>query len=174
MSSISSLVIPIIVFTVVLYGAYKKIDIYDSFIKGAKEGMGIAIDIFPFLLGMMLAVNIILKSNIIQYGIEVLKPVLNFLMIPSEIVPLSLIRPISANASLSILNGIYASYGPDSFIGYIVSVIQGSTDTTIYILTLYFGSIGIKKIKHALWVGLLCDFMTVLISVFVVNMLFGM
>ena len=146
MNLISSLIIPIMVFVVVVYGIYKKVDIYDVFIEGAKEGFSMVLTVFPYLLGMILAINLFLNSNILSSLVNFLEPVLRIIGIPFDIIPMAIMRPISGTSTLAILNNIFSQYGPDSFIGRLASTIQGCTDTTFYVITLYFGSIGIRKI----------------------------
>jgi len=172
MSLISSLIIPLIVVGIVFYGAYKKINVYDVFIEGAKESFDMILGIFPNLLAMILSINIFLKSNILNSIISFIKPVLKILNIPFQILPMALIRPISGSSSLAFLNNIFQEFGPDSFLGRLGSVIQGSTDTTFYVLTLYFGCVGIKKIKYALWAGLCADVIGIVSSILIVNFLF--
>lgn len=166
------LIIPSIVLIIIFYGLYKKQDIYDLFLEGVKDGLKMTLKIFPTMLAMILAVDVLIKSNIIKDITSLLQPILNFLMFPKEVLPLAIMRPISGNASLMIMNDIFKSYGPDSYIGRIASVIQGSSDTTIYILGLYFSSIGIKKIKYSLIVGLLADLCAVILSIIVINIYF--
>lgn len=164
---ISNYVMPLLVLFILVYAMIKKIDIYDTFIEGAKESFEIVLKIFPCFLAMILAVNIFIKSNIIAnlFGF------INF--IPNEILPMILTRPISGTSSLAVLTNIYESFGPDGFIGTLASFIQGSTDTTFYIITLYFGSVGIKKIKYAMWAGLFADLLSVIVSLVVVNIIFN-
>ena len=169
---ISSLFIPIVVLVVIVYGVLKKIDVYDSFVLGASEGIGMVISMFPPLLGMIFGVNIFLKSGIINYFFDFLRPLFVLIKIPFEVFPIAVMRPFSGSFGLAILNDIYSSFGPDSFIGFLASVIQGSSDTTIYIITLYFGTVGIKKIRYALWVGLLADLFMIIISLIVVPIFF--
>ena len=169
---ISNLIIPIIVVFIILYGYVKKIDIYDSFIDGVKESFSMIKNLFPTFLAMILAVNIFTESGFLDFILNILEPLFNFLKVPSAIVPLALIRPISSSASLAYLNKIFASYGPDSFIGTLGSVIQGCTDTTFYIISLYFGSIGIKKIKYSLKVCLLADLIGIIASILIVKYFF--
>ena len=163
---ISNYVMPLIVLFILIYAMLKKVDIYDTFIEGAKESFDMILKIFPCLLAMVLAVNIFIKSNIIANLFSFIT------FIPSEILPMILTRPISGTSSLAVLTNIYESFGPDGFIGTLASFIQGSTDTTFYIITLYFGSIGIKKIKYAMWAGLFADLLSVIISLIVVNIIF--
>ena len=128
--NISSLFIPIIVLVVIIYGAYKKINVYDSFVNGAKEGLPMAISMFFSLLAMIFGVNIFLKSGVIDYFFDFLKPILVFINIPLEVLPIAIMRPLSGSFGLALLNDMYKVYGPDSFISVLASVIQGSSDTT--------------------------------------------
>lgn len=157
-------IIPITVIFVILYGIIKKTDIYSSFVEGAKESFNLIFNLFPTLLFMLIGINIFINSQILDHLS------INILNLPNEVITLMITRPISGSSSLAILNSIFEIYGPDSFIGILTSVMQGSTDTTIYILTLYFGTVGIKKMRYALWVGLLSDISAFIISYFVVRL----
>lgn len=172
-STISSLIIPLMVLGIVIYGIKKKVSVYDVFVEGAKESFEMILTLFPCLLGMLLAINIFLKSEVLNVFLDVLAPFFSYLKVPLEIIPMAIMRPISGGSSLAILNNLLETYGPDSLIGRIGSVIQGSTETTFYVLTLYFGSIGIKKIKHALWVGLLVDLIGIISGIVIVGLLFN-
>lgn len=172
LSTISSFIIPLLVLIVVGYGFIKKINIYDVFVEGSMESFDLVLTMFPCLLGMIFGVNLFLKSGALDFIFQLLEPFFSYIKVPIEIFPMMVMRPISGSSSLAILNNIYEGFGPDSFIGRLASVIQGSTDTTFYILTLYFGSIGIKKIKYALWSGLFADLLGILSAVFLVNLLF--
>lgn len=172
LSTISSLVIPLLVLFVVLYGIIKKVNIYDVFVEGSTESFDLVLTMFPCLLGMIFGVNIFLKSGVLDFVFKLLEPFFSYVKVPIEIFPMMIMRPISGSSSLAILNNIYEGFGPDSFIGRLASVIQGSTDTTFYILTLYFGSIGIKKIRYALWSGLFADILGIIAAVFLVNFMF--
>lgn len=121
---------------------------------------------------MIFAVNIFVKSGVFNIISVILKPLFNKINIPIEIIPLALLRPISSSASLAYLNTILSKYSPDSFIGILSSVIQGCTDTTFYIIALYFGCIGIKKIRYSLVVCLLADLIGIVISIILVSLLF--
>ena len=172
MKLISNLFIPIIVLVVRFYGSYKKVNVYDSFVSGAKEGLPMVCSMFFSLLAMIFGVNIFLNSGIIDYFFDFLKPFLMLVHIPAEVLPVAIMRPLSGSFGLALLNDLYKLYGPDSFISVLASVIQGSSDTTIYVITLYFGTIGIKKIRYALWVGLLTDLFMVLLSLIIVPLFF--
>ena len=165
-------IIPSIVIFILIYGFIKKIDIYDEFIDGVKEGISLCFKIFPTMFAMMICVNVVLKSNIINDISNSLSSILSFFNYPKELVPLAIMRPISGSSSLIVMDNILRVNGPDSFIGRVASVLQGSTDTTIYIISLYFSSVGIKKIRYSLIVGLLADLSAVIISYFVIKLLF--
>ena len=167
---ISSIIIPFMVLFIVFYGYIKKIDVYNSFIEGCKESFEMIFKIFPNLVAMILSINLLINSNILDLFKLVLSPVLEVFKIPFEIVPMSILRPISGTSTLAILNNILQKYGPDSFISTVASVIQGSTDTTFYVLTLYFGSIGIKKIRYSMFAGLFADLMGIISAIVIVKM----
>lgn len=170
-NKISSFIIPIMVLIVICYGLHKKNNIYDSFTDGAKESIPMVLSLFPSLLGMIFGINIFLKSGFLTFILNIIKPLFGNINVPIEILPMAIIRPISGSSALAILTNILSDYGPDSLIGKIASCIQGSTDTTFYVLTLYYGSVGIKKIKYSLKVGLLADFVGIVTSIIVVKLL---
>ncbi len=172
MNTVSLLLIPLMVGGIVVYGIIKKVDIYSSFVKGATDGIQSAFGIFPFTVAMVFAVNIFLHSGILELIFSGLS---NFLgpMIPTSIFPMAILRPISGAASQVIMTDIFMNYGTDSFIGRLASVLQGSTDTTFYVVTLYFGSIGVKKIRYALKAGLSADLVGIIASTIIVYYLFG-
>ena len=172
MNNISNYIIPIIVLIIVLYALKKRVDIYDTFIDGTKESFDMTLKVFPNLLAMVFGVNIFLKSGVLDFIFNNLKPIFSYINVQIEILPMAIMRPISGSASLAILNDIFLTYGPDSFIGTVASIIQGSTDTTFYVLTLYFGSIGIKKIRYAMWAGLFSDLVGIVTAIILGNALF--
>ena len=131
------------------------------------------ISILPYLIAMLFATNILLKSNFLDNIFEYMSPFFELLKIPIEILPMAVIRPISGNASFAVMIELIKEFGVDSFLGYLAATLQGSTDTTIYVLSLYFGSIGIKKIGHAMWAGLLTDLAAFIISIILVSVVFG-
>ena len=137
-----------------------------------EESFEIIYTMFPCLLAIVFGINIFLESGFLNYLNEFISPVLDILKIPFDLFPMILMRPISGSSSLILLSNIFLNYGPDSFIGTLASVLQGSTDTTFYVLTLYFGSVGIKKIRYSLFAGLMADLCAIGISLFIVNWLF--
>ncbi len=173
MTYISLLLIPIIVLFIIIYGLTQKKDIYTSFINGAKSGIKSAISIFPFTISMVFAINIFLHSGILDFFLGWISSLFNN-KFPLSILPMALLRPISGSASEVIMTDIFKIHGPDSFVGRLASTMQGSTDTTFYVITLYFGSIGIKKIRYALKAGLFADFIGIISSIIIVYLIFGL
>lgn len=172
MTFLSNLMIPLLVLFILIYGMMKKVNVYDEFLDGASESFDMIFKIFPCFLAMILGVNIFLKSGALNILLSFIKPLFELIEIPIQIFPMMIMRPISGSTTLAILNTIFGDYGPDSFIGRLASIIQGSTDTTFYVITLYFGSIGIKKIKYALWAGLFADLVGIIMSVVIVKSFF--
>ena len=162
----------IVVIIIIIYGLYKKIDIFDTFLLGVKEGMKISINLFPTIFTMIIAISILTDSNIITFICDSFSDFFNKIGFPSQVFPLAILRPISGSSSLIVLSDILSKYGPDTFIGRVASVMQGSTDTTIYIISMYFSSIGIKKIKYSLVVGLLADLISIILSIIMVKIFF--
>ncbi len=170
---LSLALIPLIIAGILIAGTIKKVPTYETFVEGGKEGIQIAFSIIPYLVGMLVAITIFRASGALDFVMGLLKPVFTAIGFPPEVVPLAFIRPISGTAALGMTSDLIATYGPDSFIGQLAAVMQGSTDTTLYILTVYFGAVGIKKMGGALKVGLLADLIGVIASVIIVSLLFS-
>jgi spore maturation protein B len=164
--------LPCLVIFIPLYALIRKVPIYESFIEGAKEGFPTAIQIIPHLVGMMVAVAIFRDSGAMQFYLQFLKPVAHWFHIPDEVLPIGLLRPISGTGSLAFVESILRTYGPDSFIGKVASTIQASTDTTLYVITVYFGAVGIKRSMYALKVGLWADLAGFIFSLIFCSLVF--
>nr|WP_249317054.1 spore maturation protein [Bacillus sp. FJAT-50079] len=158
---------------ILIYSTLKKAPSYEYFVEGGKEGIKIAISIIPFLVGMLVAITVFRASGALDFFIQLIKPMLQVLGVPAEVVPLALIRPISGTAALGVMSDLIATHGPDSFIGKLASTIQGSTDTTFYVLTVYFGAVGIKKMGDALKVGLLADLAGISAAIIIITLMFS-
>ncbi|WP_044747969.1 spore maturation protein [Bacillus alveayuensis] len=170
---ISIWLIPVTIGFILLYGTFKKVPTYEAFVEGGKEGIQISFSVIPYLVGMLVSISIFRASGALEYFMNFLEPVIHFIGIPAEVVPLAMIRTISGNAALGMTTDLIATYGPDSFIGRLASTIQGSTETTLYVLTVYFGAVGIKKMGDALKVGILADILSFILSFLVVLLVFG-
>ncbi len=172
MEIISKIILPLFVIIIIFYGVKSKINVYDVFLEGAKEGLQTTFSIFPSVIAMIFAINIFLDSNVLEFILKLLGPITGNINMPLEIIPMAFLRPISGTASLAIMNDIFKSFGPDSFIGRLASILQGCTDTTVYVIALYFGTVKITKIKHALWVGLFADLVGIIAAIILTNLFF--
>jgi spore maturation protein B len=172
-SLISLWFIPVLIGFILLYGTFKKVPTYESFVEGGKEGIKIAVSIIPFLVGMLVAITVFRASGALEFMMGFIRPAMGAIGVPPEIAPLAIIRPISGTAALGMTSDLIAAHGPDSFIGRLASTLQGSTDTTFYVLTVYFGAVGIKKMGDALKVGLLADLVGFIAAIVVVIAVFG-
>lgn len=172
MEIIAKIILPIFITYIVFYGIKKKVNVYDVFLEGAKEGLVTTFNIFPAVIAMIFAINIFLDSEILYFFINLLRPIIGNIKDIAEIIPMALLRPVSGTASLAIMNDIFMNFGPDSFIGRLASVLQGCTDTTIYVIALYFGTVKITKIKHSLLVGLFADLVGIAMAFILTNLFF--
>jgi spore maturation protein B len=165
-------IIPIIILLVTLYGVSKGVKVYECFVEGAKEGLGICLRIFPYLLAMLVAVNVFREAKALDYLILVMEPVVKLIGLPSEIVPLIMIKPLSGSGAIGVFTDILKQYGPDSQIGIIASIIMGGTETIFYTITVYYGAVGIKKIRHTLWAAIMADLTSIIMAVTITRFIF--
>mgnify|MGYP004496470341 FL=1 len=168
---ISTMAVPTIIVVIITYGIIDKKNIYDIFLEGAREGMETVIKIFPTLIGIFLAVGCLRSSGILNVIGKNLEFVTKLIGFPSEVLPLALLRPISGSASLGIATDIMKNYGVDSRIGLIAATIMGSTETTFYTIALYTSSIGVKKIRYVLAAALVADFVGMIASAIIWNII---
>lgn len=162
---ISNLAMPLIILIIVSYGLIQKNKVFDDFLDGAKEGLGIVVNILPTLIGLFVSIGAIRSSGILDIIINFLTPVLNVLHFPSEIMPLAMIRPISGSGSIAVATDIMKNYGVDSKIGNMASVIMGSTETTLYTIAIYTSAVKIKNTRFILLAALTADIVGILVSV---------
>lgn len=168
---ITKSIIPIIVVIIITYGMIKGKKVYEWFIEGAKDGLKVCLNIFPYLLAMIIAVSIFREAKLLDVLNNLISPVSSLIGLPKEIVPLVLVKPLSGSGALGILTDIVKTYGPDSYIGLIASVIMGTTETIFYTVTVYFGAVQIKKIRHTVWAAILADLTAIIVSVLLVSKL---
>ena len=172
MATISFFILPLLVLFIIFYGLKKKINIYDMFLVGAKDGLSTSFKIIPNLFAMIFAINILIKSNIINDSFLFLENYLNYFSLTSDIIPMVFLRSLSGTSSFAIMSNIFHIYGPDSLMGLLASTIQGSSDTTFYVIALYYGSVGIVKNRYALPVGLFADLCGIIASFILVYLFF--
>lgn len=163
----SNLVIPLIFLIILFFGISEKKQVFDIFIEGAKEGIEIAAKILPTLVGLFVAIGALRSSGVLDFIINLLAPITNFLGFPKEIMPLAILRPISGSASIAVGTDIMKTYGVDSKIGLIVATIMGATETTFYTIAVYTSVIKIKKTRFVLWSSLIGDFIGMLTAVII-------
>lgn len=173
METVSLIILPIIVLSILITAFIKKVNIYDKFLEGAKEGLIMTFKIAPNIFAMIFAVNIFIKSSFLSDIFSFITPVLTKMNLTSEIIPMCLLRSISGTSALGIMANIFETYGPDSIMGYLASIIQGSSDTTLYVIALYFGSVGITKSRYALKAGLFADLIGIIVSFILVSFFFS-
>lgn len=164
---LSTIILPLIILIIICWGIREKVNVYDVFLKGSKNGMKTVIKLYPTLLGIFIAIGLLRKSGIIEFITKSIYPIINFLHIPEEIIPLAMIRPISGSASTAVATDIMKNYGVDSKIGLIASVIMGSTETTFYTIAVYTSYVKIKNNKNVLFPSLFADFIGILISIII-------
>ncbi len=155
-----------------VYAAFKKINVFDAFIIGAKKGFETSVNIIPYLVAMIVAIGMLRASGFFDVVNRLLAPLMNLIGMPSEVLPLALIRPFSGSASTGIMAELIHQHGGDSLIAKIAATMMGSTETTFYVIAVYFGSIGIRRTRHAIPVGLLADLSGVIASVMICRYLF--
>jgi spore maturation protein SpmA len=169
----SVIAIPSLIVIFVGYGVFKKVKVYEQFVEGAKEGFNIAIRILPYLLAILVAIGIFRAGGAMQWLISILSPLTNLIGMPAEALPMALMRPLSGSGSLGIMSEVIKVHGPDSFIGILVSTFYGSSETTFYVLAVYFGAVNIKNTRHAVPAGLIADICGILGALFIVKLLFA-
>lgn len=171
---ISIIAIPVIIVLFIGFGAIKKVKVYEQFVEGAKEGFNIAVRIIPYLVAMLAAIAIFRAGGAMNnWLVPILQLITDPIGMPAEALPMALMRPLSGSGSLGIMAEIMKVHGPDSFIGILVSTFFGSTETTFYVLAVYFGAVNIKNTRYALPVGLIADVAGILAALFIVTLLYG-
>lgn len=168
---LSSAAVPLIIVLIIVYGMIEKNKVFDTFLEGAKEGLEIVLNIFPTLIGIFVAVGALRTSGILDLIVNCITPIINLLKIPSEVMPLAILRPISGSAAMVVATDIMTTYGVDSKIGLIASTIMGSTETTFYTIAVYTSAVKIKKIRFVLVASLIADIVGVISSVIIWNYL---
>lgn len=173
MQVISVLAIPLIIVFIPIYGYNKGIKVYEEFTEGAKEGFQVALRIIPFLVAIFLAISVFRSSGAMDILTWIISPVTSKIGMPGEVVPMALMRPLSGSGALGIMSELIKTHGADSFIGRLSSTMMGSTETTFYIIAVYFGSINVKQTRHALPAALTADLAGIIASVIVCHAVFG-
>lgn len=165
MTYLSTMIIPVIISIILLVGLKERKKVYDLFVEGAKEGIKITIKLFPTLLGIFLAIHMVRSSGLIDFVSRVIANVTNLFNVPSEILPLAIIKPISGSGSMAVATDIMAHFGPDSNIGMIAATIMGSSETTFYVIALYMSSVNVKDSRKVVIPAILADLASIITAI---------
>jgi spore maturation protein B len=168
----SDIILPVVIGSILFYGVYKGIDVYSAFIEGAMEGAKAALKIFPYILAVIFAINLFIQSGAESFIVRMLTPITTVIGFPPELLSLSIVKPLSGGGSLGVFQTILDNYGPDSYIGRSASVLMGSSETIFYTVAVYFGSVGIKNIRHTVKVGLIAHCASIFAALAVSRFLF--
>ena len=171
LSFISNLAMPLIILVIVIYGLKEKRKVFDDFLDGGKEGIGIVLSIFPTLIGLFVAIGALRSSGILDIIIRILNPMLSMINFPTELMPLAMLRPISGSSSIAIPTDIMTNYGTDTELAMVASVIMGSTETTLYTIAVYTSCVKIKRTRFILLAALTADIVGIITSVVVCRFL---
>ena len=170
---LSYFVIPIILVGFPLYGLYRRVPVYESFVDGAKEGFQVAVRIIPYLVAILFAIAMFRASGAMDALTRLLDPVLAVIGFPAEVLPMAIIRPLTGSGSAGLVVDMVNQYGEDSIFVKMAAVMFGSTETTFYVIAVYFGAVNIRKTRHAVPAGLLADVAAMIFAVWTVRLLFG-
>ncbi|MGY6528382.1 MAG: spore maturation protein [Cyanobacterium sp.] len=167
-------IIPLLLMGIPFYAlVFKRVKVYEVFTEGAKDGFTIAIQIIPYLVAILVAIGMFRESGALDVMLNILSPALSILGFPPENLLLAIMRPLSGGGSFGLLSDLVETHGPDSLISKIAATMYGSTETTFYILAVYFGSVGIKRVRHALFAGLIADVVGIFSAVYICRLFFA-
>ncbi len=173
MNTISLWTLPVIIILILTVGLIKKVPVYEAFTQGAKDGFKVSVNIIPYLVAIIVAISMLKASGAIEMAGAVLAPVLNYFHIPIDTIPIMIVRSLSGSAALGIFSDIAHTLGPDAYATKLAAIMLGSSETTFYVLAVYFGAVGITKLRYALVVGILADIIGIVAAVSVCHWLFA-
>ncbi len=168
---IAAAAVPLVILVFLCWGWVKRVKVYEQFVEGAKEGFTTAIRIIPYLVAMLVAIGIFRASGAMDVLVSVIAPLTNLIGMPPETLPMAIMRPLSGSASLGIMTELMKVHGPDSLVGILASTMYGSSETTFYVLAVYFGAVGVRNTRHAVPTGLIADVVGMLAAVWVVRLI---
>lgn len=173
LSVLSVFLVPLLLVGFPLYGLWKKVPVYEAFVDGAKEGFGVAVRIIPYLVAILFAVGMFRASGAMDWFVGLVGPLTSALGIPPDVIPMALLRPLTGSGSAALVADLIETHGPDSLIVKMAATMYGSSETTFYVLAVYFGAVAVTRTRHAVPVGLLADLVGALLSVYLVRLFFG-
>ena len=165
--------IPVLIFAILILAWRKKVKVYEAFIEGAKEGFSVAIKIIPYLVAILVAIGMFRASGAMDIFVALFSPITNLIGMPAETLPVALMRPLSGSGALGLVTELMKQHGPDSFIGRVASTMWGSTETTFYVVAVYFGSVGVRRVRHSIAAGLVGDAVGLIMAVIICRLVFG-
>ena len=165
--------IPVLIFAILILAWRNKVKVYEAFIDGAKEGFSVAIKIIPYLVAVLVAIGMFRASGAMDIFVALFSPITNLIGMPAETLPVALMRPLSGSGALGLVTELMKQHGPDSFIGRVASTMWGSTETTFYVVAVYFGSVGVRRVRHSVAAGLVGDAVGLIMAVIICNLVFG-
>ena len=169
---ISIYIMPAIFITILGYALYKKVNVFDVFLKGAASGLKTSINILPALVGLICAVSMLRASGALDFLEKLLSPLLSKIGMPGEVLPLALLKPVSGSGALALIKDIFDKSGPDSFSGKLASVMLGSSETTFYTLAVYYGAVKIKNSRHTVPAAVVADIAGIVAAVYICNLIY--
>lgn len=173
MDTISLWALPFVLLLILTLGLIKKVPLYEVFTDGAKEGFKVSVNIIPYLVAIIVAISMLRASGLIEMFGTWFAPVFSFFNVPPDVTPIMIVRSLSGSAALGIFSDIAHGLGPDNYATTLAAVMVGSSETTFYVLAVYFGAVGISKLRYALWVGLIADLIGIIAAVSVCNIMFA-
>lgn len=169
---VSVFVLPLLIVAFPLYGLYKKVPVYEEFVEGAKGGFKVAVTIIPYLVAILFAIGMFRASGALEFMIEGMRPAFSWIGIPPEVLPMMIVRPLTGSGSAAIVLDMIRQFGEDSILVKMAATMFGSTETTFYVIAVYFGAVNVKRTRHAVPAGLIADITALILAVFVVRWLF--
>ena len=173
MQIFSNWLIPVLIFAILILAWRNKVKVYEAFIDGAKEGFSVAIKIIPYLVAILVAIGMFRASGAMDIFVALFSPITNLIGMPAETLPVALMRPLSGSGALGLVTELMKQHGPDSFIGRVASTMWGSTETTFYVVAVYFGSVGVRRVRHSIAAGLVGDAVGLIMAVIICRLVFG-
>ncbi len=172
MQAISLWALPVILLLILTVGLCKKVPLYETFTDGAKDGFKVSVNIIPYLVAIIVAISMLRASGVIEMTGHALAPILHLFNIPVDTIPIMIVRSLSGSAALGVFSDIAHTLGPDDYATKLAAIMVGSSETTFYVLAVYFGAVGISKLRYALVVGLIADFIGIVAAISVCNLMF--
>lgn len=169
---ISLYILPMIILFIFSYGMYKKVPVYEEFVDGAKDGFKVSVTIIPYLVALIVAISMFRASGALDWIANLISPLLSLIQLPSDIVPIMLTRSLSGSATLGLFSELAANNGAEAFVTKLAAIMVGSSETTFYVLSVYFGAIGIKKFRYALLTGIIADITGIVLAILVARWFF--